>query len=73
MLKIRLARKGPKGNPTYRIIVMEERSKREGKYLACLGYWHKAKNKKVVNQKMLTLWISKGAKQSSSLKQLISI
>ena len=39
MLKIRLKRTGRKNNPFYRIVLMENLSKRDGKAIAELGYY----------------------------------
>ena len=40
MLKIRLKRLGAKKNPTYRIIVINSTTKREGKPIQELGYYN---------------------------------
>ena len=39
MLKIKLARFGKKGQPHFRIILNEARSKRDGQYVALLGHY----------------------------------
>lgn len=38
MTKIRLSRFGSKGNPHYRIVVVDERNKRDGAYIERIGY-----------------------------------
>lgn len=39
MVKIKLARSGKKNSPSYRIVVQEARSKRDGKVVEVLGYY----------------------------------
>ncbi len=39
MIKIRLTRLGKKNQPAYRIVVVDERKKRDGQYLSSLGYY----------------------------------
>jgi len=39
VLKLRLTRMGAKGQPHYRIVVQEARSKRDGRFVERLKYW----------------------------------
>lgn len=72
-LKIRLARFGKKGSPSYRIVVMPERSKREGKFIDMLGYYNPLYNppKLTVSENKLKDWIKKGAKPTKTVFQLL--
>ena len=45
MLKIRLKRTGRKNKPFYRIVLMENLSKRDGSSIAELGYYDPLKKK----------------------------
>ncbi|OGM18452.1 30S ribosomal protein S16 [Candidatus Woesebacteria bacterium RIFCSPHIGHO2_01_FULL_38_10] len=72
MIKIRLARGGSKGNPHYRIVVIEERRKREGKFLDVIGFWYPKKNNKKINKKKLEKWLAVGAQKTKSVNKLIS-
>ncbi len=71
MIKIRLARGGTKNKPFYRIVAIEESSKREGKPLDILGYWHPAKDTKKIDKKKLKFWIERGAKVTKAVEKLL--
>lgn len=72
-LVIRLTRIGKKGERKFRIVVKEKRSKRDGGYVDLLGWFQKTKdfkNKKIDMEKY-KYWISKGAKPSSTVQQIV--
>ena len=72
MVKIRLKRLGYKKNPTYRIIVINDLQKREGRPICELGFYN-PKTKEMKLDKALALdWISKGAKPSETAQYLIN-
>ena len=71
MLKIRLKRLGAKKSPTYRIIVINSTTKREGKPIEELGHYNpKTKVMKLDKQKAQE-WISKGAQPTETVAFLI--
>lgn len=71
MLKIRLKRLGAKKNPTYRIIVINSTTKREGKPIEELGHYNpKSKVMKFDKAKALE-WISKGAQPTDTVAWLL--
>lgn len=71
MLKIRLKRLGAKKNPTYRIIVINSTTKREGKPIQELGHYN-PKTKVMKLDKATALdWISKGAQPTETVAYLI--
>ena len=71
MLKIRLKRTGRKTKPFYRIVLMENLSKRDGKSIAELGYYDPLK--KVINFDKTTLskYLNYGAYPSDTMRHLI--
>jgi len=71
MLKIRLKRIGRKNKPFYRIVLMENLSKRDGKSIAELGYYDPLK--KVINFDKITLskYINYGAYPTDTMRHLI--
>jgi len=73
MLKIKLTRTGKKGYASYRIIVNEARTKRDGKYLEQLGIYDPNTDPKTIkiNQKRLNYWLSQGAKPTETVRRLI--
>jgi len=73
MLKIKLARFGKKKQPTYRIVVNEARDKRDGKYVAKVGFYSPTENPKVLKIDLAAVadWIKKGAKPTDTVASLI--
>ena len=73
MLKIKLTRIGKKGESHYRIVVAERRSKRDGKFVASLGYYSPQTQPATVkvNQKAIDDWLKKGAQLTPTLKLLL--
>lgn len=73
-VKIRLARKGKRNQPFYHVVVADERKPRDGAFIEILGtYDPRNKDKRVVLKKeRIEHWISKGAKPSETVSQLIS-
>jgi small subunit ribosomal protein S16 len=71
MLKIRLKRTGRKTKPFYRIVLMENLSKRDGKSIAEIGYYDPIK--KIINFDKLTLhkYINHGAYPTDTIRHLI--
>jgi small subunit ribosomal protein S16 len=72
MLKIRLKRTGRKNKPFYRIVLMENLSKRDGNSIAELGYYDRIK--KVINFDKFTLhkYLNCGAYPTNTVRHLIS-
>ena len=72
MLKIRLKRLGAKKAPTYRVIVINSTTKREGLPIQELGHYN-PKTKAMKLDKAAALdWISKGAQPTETAKYLIN-
>lgn len=74
MVKIRLSRTGTKNKPSYRIVVANERSKRNGKTLAILGFYNPKTSPPTIkiNKVLLNHWLEKGAQLTPAVKKLIS-
>ena len=73
MLKIRLKRTGKKGQPSYRIVVMEARSKRDGKHTDLLGFYNpltKPATVKIDKVKYKKL-IEKGSEPTNTVRNLV--
>ena len=71
-VKIRLKRMGYKKNPTYRIVVINDSQKREGRPICELGHYN-PKSKEMKLDKVAALdWISKGAKATDTVQYLIN-
>ncbi len=72
-LKIRLSRIGTKHKPIYRVVVAEERSRRDGAATEILGtYTPEAKgNPLQIKLDRAEYWMSKGARPTDTMNALI--
>ena len=73
MLSIRLTRMGAKKKPFYRIVVMEKRSKRDGRFVESIGYYDPCRNPADVkiDRERVDYWIERGAQPSDTVRSLI--
>jgi small subunit ribosomal protein S16 len=73
LLAIKLMRTGAKKRPSYRIVVKEKQSKRDGAYLENLGTYNPTREPAEINLKAdrVQYWISKGAQPTDTVAQLI--
>jgi small subunit ribosomal protein S16 len=72
-VKIRLARIGAKGQPSYRVVVADERTARCGNVIEVLGHYDpltKPSSFKVDKDKTLE-WIKKGAIPTETVRKLL--
>ena len=72
MVKIRLKRLGYKKNPTYRIVVINDLQKREGKPICELGHYNPKTKEMKLDKATALEWISKGAKPTETVQYLIN-
>ena len=72
-LKIRLSRVGTKNVPHYRVVVAEERSRRDGDAVEQIGSYNpRAKgNPMTIKLDRVDYWVSKGAKPTSTMHAMI--
>jgi small subunit ribosomal protein S16 len=73
MVKIRLSRRGAKNSPYYRIVVVDERRKSNGRALELLGTYdpRTAPEKLLVKTERVAAWQERGAQLSPSVKSLL--
>jgi len=66
-------RTGAKKRPSYRIVVKEKQSKRDGAYLENLGTYNPTRDPAEINLKSerVQYWISKGAQPTDTVRRLI--
>ena len=72
MLKIRLKRLGAKKAPTYRIIVINSTTKREGRPVEELGYYNPKSKEMKLNKAAAEAWVKKGAQPTDTVKYLLA-
>ena len=71
-VKIRLMRVGKKKQPTYRVVVADSRSPRDGRYIEILGQYEPRQEPSVFtidNDKTLG-WLRKGARPTEQVHKL---
>ena len=68
MVRIRLRRIGLKRQPTYRIVVTDQRNSRDSRYIESLGYYNPRTRPHFVeiNEERALHWLSIGAQPSES-------
>lgn len=73
MVKLRLTRTGKKHSPHYRIIAIQNRTKRDGKALAYLGYYNPRSNPSTVNVKKeeIEKWLANGAQPTDTVRRIL--
>jgi small subunit ribosomal protein S16 len=73
--KIRLTRLGKKKQPTYRVVVMDSRRQRDGKYIEQLGFYDPRPDPSIVtidNERALH-WLNTGAQPTERAQKLLEI
>lgn len=66
-------RTGKKGQPSYRVVVKEQRTTRDGEYLENLGHYLPLTSPKtfVLDKEAYDRWIAKGAQPSQTVADLV--
>ena len=66
-------RTGAKKSPSYRVVVKEKQSKRDGAYLENLGTYNPTRNPAEIklNLSRVDYWIEKGAQPTNTVSRLI--
>ena len=74
MVRIRLRRTGSKKQASYRIVVADQRSPRDGKFIEILGWYNPRTNPPSfkVNNERARYWLSQGAQPSEAVARLLS-
>ena len=74
MLAIKLMRTGAKKSPSYRVVVKEKQSKRDGAYLENLGTYNPTRNPAEIklNLTRVNYWLEKGAQPTDTLHKILS-
>src|SRR6185295_4552170 len=73
LLAIKLMRTGAKKRPSYRVVVKEKQSKRDGAYLENLGTYNPTREPAEIklNLTRVNYWIEKGAQPTDTVSRLI--
>ena len=71
MLRLRLKRCGRKRQPSYRIVVMNSTTKRDGYAIEELGFYNPISKIFKINIKRVVIRLEQGAQPSETLKNLL--
>ncbi len=73
MVKIRLRRTGKTKQPSYRVVVADSRSPRDGKFIEIIGHYNPIRQPKVLEIKAdrARYWLSVGAQPTETVVKLL--
>lgn len=73
MVKIRLRRTGSKKKPTYRVVVADSRSPRDGRFIEIIGYYNPRTEPTTFNiqEERVIHWLSVGAQPTDIVQKLL--
>jgi small subunit ribosomal protein S16 len=73
MVRIRLRRQGAKKQPTYRVVVADQRAPRDGGILENIGFFNPRTEPETVsiNAERARYWLSVGAQPSPAVERLL--
>ncbi len=73
MVKLRLRRMGANDQPFYRIIAVDSRISRDGKYIECVGWYDPKPNpsKIQIEKDRALYWLGVGAQPSDTVRSLL--
>jgi len=74
MVKIRLRRMGAKKQPTYRFVVSDVQSPRDGRFIEIVGHYNPRSTPKTVevDEVKIKAWLAKGAQPSDPVRRLLA-
>ena len=71
MLKLRLKRIGRKRSPSYRLVIMENKSRRDGRPIDEVGYYDPISKKYKFDMNKIKKWLSYGIKPTKTVVNLL--
>lgn len=73
MIKIRLRRVGAKKQPSYRVVVAEARSPRDGRFIENIGFYNPLTDPATIqiDAEKARAWLAKGAQPSETAAKLL--
>jgi small subunit ribosomal protein S16 len=71
-VRVRLTRVGSKKNPIWRVVVADQRSPRDGRFIETIGHYNPQTDPStiVLDEARLQHWIERGAQPTNQVKQL---
>ncbi|MEA2012117.1 MAG: 30S ribosomal protein S16 [Verrucomicrobiota bacterium] len=72
-VRIRLRRMGKTNSPSYRVMVADKRSPRDGKFIEQIGYYRPIQKELDIKLDRAEYWLSQGASPSETVERLIKM
>jgi len=71
MLKLRLKRIGRKRSPSYRLVIMENTCRRDGRPIEEVGYYNPMSKNYSFDEQKIKKWLSYGVKPTETVSALL--
>ena len=72
MIKLRLKKYGRKGQPCYRIVAMDSRTKRDGRAIEELGFYNPMTDEKHLNFTKVVTRLKQGAQPTETVLNILT-
>ena len=72
-VRVRLTRVGGKKNPIWRVVVSDQRSPRDGRFIEAIGHYNPQTDPStiVIDEERFRHWVARGAQPTNTVKQLV--
>jgi small subunit ribosomal protein S16 len=72
-VRVRLTRVGSKKNPIWRVVVADQRSPRDGRFIEAIGHYNPQTEPStiLIDEERLRHWLERGAQPTGTVKQLM--
>lgn len=71
MLKLRLKKMGRKRQPCYRMIIIQNTSRRDGKAIEEVGYYNPITKEVSFNSEKIINWLKNGVQPTNTVKNIL--
>ena len=74
-VRLRLTRVGSRKNPVWRVVVADQRSKRDGRVIETVGHYNAQTEPStiVIDETKVKDWLARGAQPTDTVKKLLRI
>jgi small subunit ribosomal protein S16 len=74
-VRLRLTRIGSRKNPIWRVVVADQRSKRDGRVIEIVGHYNAQTNPStiVLDEERVRDWLARGAQPTNTVSKLLRI
>jgi small subunit ribosomal protein S16 len=72
-VRVRLTRVGGKKNPIWRVVVTDQRSPRDGRFIEAIGHYNPRTEPSTIeiDDERMAHWLARGAQPTNTVKKLI--